>query len=90
MPNINLSYYQERKKIPENWFRLSSENGDYTHEGKLRNGNEDYYAVFFYLSSKPNITFNLVVNRKKITKGKYESLEELIIIHNATVKLQLI
>jgi len=86
MVNINLHYYQEGTNGRSgNWFRLISENGDYKHEGNLKKGNEDYYAFLLFLNSRKGITFDLVIDRKNLSEEKFESLDELLKIHNAAV-----
>ncbi|MFA5258669.1 MAG: hypothetical protein WC402_01225 [Candidatus Pacearchaeota archaeon] len=68
-------------------YNLSSPNGDSTHIGVLRRGDEDYNALSLFVNSRPNNRFDLVTRGMKLSHDKLESLEELLKMHNAAVKL---
>lgn len=83
MAKVYIYYYEEKNKSrSESWFRLSSENRDYNHEGKLRKGNEDYNALFIFLNSMPNQSFELSIEGRDLSLDKFESLDELLKSHN--------
>jgi len=67
-------------------YSLSSPNGDSTHSGVLRKGNEDYNALSLFVNSRPDNRFDLVTSGMNLPSDKLESLEELLKMHNAAVK----
>jgi len=67
-------------------YSLSSPNGDSTHSGVLRKGDEDYNALSLFVNSRPNNRFDLVTRGMDLPSDKLESLEELLKMHNAAVK----
>jgi hypothetical protein len=66
-------------------YALSSPNGDSTHSGVLRKGNEDYYALSLLLNSRSNQRFDLTTCGIVLPVDKLEALDEIVRMHNASV-----
>lgn len=82
MVTVRLSYENRLNNGQSARYATIYGPGSYFHQKILKKGNEDYFLLSFFLQ-RVDSGVELVIDRKSISREKFEALDELVKMHNA-------